>query len=159
MEISNFNIEEFLSLDGYATDDRISRRSGSGGTQEYFTPFSLVQYMSNKISEEKWNDPNSEFLEPSMGNGNFIVYIIYNKIKHGSTWEQALSHTWGVELLESNVKETHDRVIKLLHNMNIKFDESKAIEIMNHNLVCSNFFDWDFDNWKPITKHVCEALF
>ena len=37
----------------------------------------------------------------------------------------------------------------LLHNMNIKFDESKAMKIMDHNLVCSNFFDWDFDNWKP----------
>ena len=36
--------------------------------------------------------------------------------------------------------------------MNIKFDEAKAIEIMEHNLVCSNFFDWDFDNWCPIIK-------
>ena len=156
---TEFNIEEFLSLDGYATDERTNRRSGSGGTQEYFTPFSLIRIMCSKISEEKWNDPNSEFLEPSFGNGNFIVYIIYNKIKHGSTWEQALSHTWGVELLESNVKETHDRVIKLLHNMNIKFDESKAIEIMEHNLVCSNFFKWDFDNWCPIKESKCEALF
>lgn len=115
--------------------------------------------MCDKISPEKWNDPNANFLEPSTGNGQFVVYIIYNKIKHGSTWEQALSHTWGVELLESNVKETHDRVIKLLHNMNIKFDESKAIEIMEHNLVCSNFFDWDFDNWCPIKESKCEALF
>ena len=111
---TEFNIEEFLSLDGYATDERVARRKTNdklkiSNTNEYFTPFSLVQYMSNKISEEKWNDPNSEFLEPSFGNGNFIVYIIYNKIKHGSTWEQALSHTWGVELLESNVKETHGR--------------------------------------------------
>ena len=46
---TEFNIEEFLSIDGYATDERTNRRSGSGGTQEYFTPFSLVQYMSNKI--------------------------------------------------------------------------------------------------------------
>ena len=36
--------------------------------------------------------------------------------------------------------------------MNIKFDEAKAQEIMNHNIVCSNFFDWDFDNWCPIIK-------
>ena len=149
---TDFNIEEFLSLDGYATDERVARRKTNdklkiSNTNEYFTPFSLIRLMCSKISEEKWNDPNSEFLEPSMGNGNFIVYIVYNKIKHGSTWEQALSHTWGVELMEDNVKETHERVIKLLHNMNIKFDESKAIEIMEHNLVCSNFFDWDFDNW------------
>ena len=164
MEISNFNIEQFLDLSTYATDERVARRKTNdklkiSNTNEYFTPFSLVQYMSNKISEDKWNDPNSEFLEPSMGNGNFIVYIIYNKIKHGSTWEQALTHTWSVDLMEDNVKETHDRVIKLLHNMNIKFDEVKAQEIMNHNLVCSNFFDWDFDNWCPIKESKCEALF
>ena len=160
----DFNIEEFLSLDGYATDERVARRKTNdklkiSNTNEYFTPFSLVQYMSNKISEDKWNDPNSEFLEPSMGNGNFIVYIIYNKIKHGSTWEQALSHTRGVELPESNVKETPDRVIQLLHNMNIKFDESKAQEIMNHNLVCSNFFKWDYENWCPIKESKGDALF
>lgn len=156
---NKFNIEEFLSLDGYANDARTNRRSGSGGSQEFFTNYVLVKKMCDKISPEKWNDPNANFLEPSTGNGQFVVYIIYNKIKHGSTWEQALSHTWGVELLESNVKETHDRVIKLLHNMNIKFDESKAIEIMKHNLVCSNFFDWDFDNWCPIKNEYCEALF
>lgn len=156
---TEFNIEEFLSLDGYATDERTNRRRGAEGTQEYFTPSTLVIKMANKISEDKWNDPNANFLEPSAGNGNFVVYIIYNKIKHGSTWEQALSHTWGVELLESNVKETHERVIKLLHNMNIKFDEVKAQEIMKHNLVCSNFFDWDFENWCPIKNEYCEALF
>ena len=161
---TDFNIEEFLSLDGYATDERVARRKNNdklkiSNTNEFFTPFSIVYRMCSKISEEKWNDPNSEFLEPSFGNGNFIVYIIYNKIKHGSTWEQALSHTWGVELIESNVKETHDRVIKLLHNMNIKFDESKAKSILNNNLVCSNFFDWDYENWCPIKESKCEALF
>lgn len=162
--MSNFSIEQFLDLSTYATDTRVARRKSNdeleiSNTNEFFTNYVLVKKMCDKISPEKWNNPNSEFLEPSMGNGQFVVYIIYNKIKHGSTWEQALSHTWGVELLESNVKETHDRVIKLLHNMNIKFDESKAQEIMNHNLVCSNFFDWDFDNWCPIKNEYCEALF
>lgn len=160
----DFNIEEFLSIDGYATDERATRRKNNdklkiSNTNEYFTPYSIVKKMCDKISEEKWNDPNANFLEPSTGNGQFVVYIIYNKIKHGSTWEQALSHTWGVELMEDNVKETHDRVIKLLHNMNIKFDEVKAQEIMEHNLICSNFFDWDYENWCPIKENKCEALF
>ena len=39
---TEFNIEEFLSLDGYATDERTNRRSGAGGTQEFFTPPNLV---------------------------------------------------------------------------------------------------------------------
>ena len=164
MKTSNFSIEQFLDLSTYATETRVARRKSNdeleiSNTNEFFTPYSIVKKMCDKISPEKWNDPNANFLEPSTGNGQFVVYIIYNKIKHGSTWEQALSHTWGVELLESNVKETHERVIKLLHNMNIKFDEVKAQEIMNHNLVCSNFFKWDFDNWRPIKELKCDALF
>ena len=91
---TEFNIEEFLSLADYATEERSERRQGSGGTQEFFTNYVLVKKMCDKISPEKWNDPNANFLEPSAGNGQFVVYIIYNKIKHGSTWEQALSHTW-----------------------------------------------------------------
>lgn len=155
--MSNFNIEEFLSLDGYANDERVARRKTNdklkiSNTNEYFTPYSIVKKICNKISEDKWNDPNSEFLEPSMGNGNFIVYIIYNKIKHGSTWEQALSHTWGVELIHDNVQETKDRIISLLTEMKIPFDKEEALKIMDHNLVCSNFFDWDFENWCPIKE-------
>ena len=109
--MSNFNIEQFLDLSTYATDTRVARRKSNdeleiSNTNEFFTPYSIVKKMCDKISEDKWNDPNANFLEPSVGNGQFVVYIIYNKIKHGSTWEQALYHTWGVELLESNVKET-----------------------------------------------------
>lgn len=33
----DFNIEEFLSLEGYATDERQERRKGSGGSNEYYT--------------------------------------------------------------------------------------------------------------------------
>ena len=162
--MNNFSIEQFLDLSTYATETRVARRKSNdeleiSNTNEFFTPYSIVKIMGDKVPEEKWNDPDAEFLESSFGNGQFVVYIIYNKIKHGSTWEQALSHTWGVELLESNVKETHDRVIKLLHNMNIKFDESKAIEIMEHNLVCTDFFKWDYENWCPIKENKCDALF
>lgn len=149
---TKFNIEEFLSLKGYDNETRKTRRKGNGGTQEFFTPFSLVKKICDMVSEDDWKDPEKTFLEPSFGNGAFVCYIIYNRIQHGVSWKDALSHTWGVELLESNVKETHERVIKLLHNMNIKFDESKAMKIMDHNLVCSNFFDWDFDNWCPIKE-------
>lgn len=95
---TDFNIDEFLSLEGYATETRVARRKNNSNlkisnTNEFFTPAALVKRMCGMISEESWNNPDKEFLEPSMGNGNFVLYIIYNKIKHGSTWEQALSHS------------------------------------------------------------------
>lgn len=157
--IHNFNIEDFLSLNDYATDVRVKRRKGNGGSQEFFTPYKLVKKMADKISEEKWSDPNANFLEPTFGNGNFIIYIIYNKIMHGSTWEQALSHTWGIELIEDNVKETHERIIKLLDNLNITYDKEKALSIIKNNLVCSDFFKWDFDNWCSIKEERTIPLF
>ena len=35
------NIEQFLDLANYS-DSRKDRRKGSGGTQEFFTPYSIV---------------------------------------------------------------------------------------------------------------------
>lgn len=156
---NNFNIEQFLSLENYANDTRVDRRKGAGGTAEYFTPYTLVKKMADKIPIETWSNPNADFLEPSFGNGNFIIYIIYNKIQHGSTWEQALFHTWGVELMEDNVKETHQRVLTLLDNLNINYDKNKALNILKHNLVCSDFFNWDYENWEPIKEYKAEPLF
>lgn len=52
---NKFNIEKILSLDNYATDERQSRRRGSSGTQEFYTPYSLVKHICDKISEADWS--------------------------------------------------------------------------------------------------------
>jgi len=155
----DFNIEEFLSLEGYATAERQDRRKGEDATNEFFTPYSIVKKMSDKVSEETWSDPDKNFLESSFGNGQFIIYIIYNKIKHGSTWLQALQHTYGVELMPDNVQETYNRIHQLLTQMGIQYDKQQAQQIMDHNLVCHNFFDWDFESWCPISENKIKPLF
>lgn len=48
------------------------------------------------------------------------------------------------------MKAPNEKILK--YNKGMKFDEAKAIEIMEHNLVCSNFFDWDFENWCTIKQ-------
>lgn len=156
---NNFNIEEFLSLAGYATNERQERRKGSGGTQEFFTPYKLIRKLADKISEKTWSDPDKNFLEPCMGNGQMILYIIYNRIIHGIPWDITLSHLWGIDILEDNVKETHHRIHELLKQMNINYDKEQAQHILNHNLVCSDFFKWDFKNWKPIIENKAQRLF
>ena len=149
---TKFNIEQFLSLSDYATDERQSRRSGASGTQEFYTPYSIVKRMCDKISEADWSNPEKTFLEPSFGNGQFVIFIIYNRIQHGVTWKDALSTLYGVELMSDNVQETKDRIIYLLTEMEISFDKKEAMKIMDHNLVCSDFFKWDFENWCPIKE-------
>ena len=150
---TNFNIEQFLSLDGYVNDVRKNRRKLSvcnKGTQEFFTPYPIVKRMCDKIPDEDWSDPTKTFLESSFGSGQFVVYIVWNRIQHGVDWETALKTLYGVELMADNVIETHDRVIDLLTKLGIEFDERTARKIMKKNLVCSDFFKWDFEHWKPI---------
>ena len=146
-----FNIQQFIDHD-YATDTRKDRRKGKGGTQEFFTPFSIVQKMCNMILDSDWSDPEKTWLEPCMGDGNFICYIIWNRIQHGIDWQTALKTLYGVELQLDNVLECHDRVIDLLTKLGIEFDERTARKIMKKNLVCSDFFKWDFEHWRPIPE-------
>lgn len=152
---NNFNIEKFLLLDGYE-ESRLFRRKTSkiSGTAEFFTPYSIVKRMCDKVSDEDWVDPNKTFCEPCFGNGQFVIYIIYNRIIHGINWRTALETCYGVELMQDNVDECKDRVIDLLNALGISFNENTAREIMDKNLVCSNFFDWDFEHWKEINHSV-----
>ena len=60
---NNFNIEQFLDLSNYATDKRKARRKGAKSTQEFFTPYSIVKRMCDKISDDYWSDPNKTFCD------------------------------------------------------------------------------------------------
>ena len=142
------NIQQFIDRD-YVTDVRKNRRKV---TQEFFTPYSIIKRMSDKIPDEDWSDPEKTFLEPCMGDGNIVCYIIWNRIQHGIDWKTALKTLGGVEMMADNVKETKERVIDLLDKMNIDFDEQTARKIMDKNLVCADFFNWDFENWRPIPE-------
>lgn len=52
--------------------------------------------------------------------------------------------------MPDNVKESKQRVLSMFDEMEIEYDKTEAMKIMDHNLVCSDFFKWDFENWKPI---------
>ena len=156
MELENkFDIEKFLSLEGYDTEIRRSRRKNNKdgkSTNEFFTPYSIVKKMCDKVSEEDWRDPTKTYCEPCFGNGNFVVYIIWNRIQHGIDWKTALETLYGVELMEDNVQETRQRIHELLRNIAPDYNPDIANQIMDHNLVCSDFFKWDFENWCPLKE-------
>ena len=136
------------------TDEtRKARRKGKGGTNEFFTPASLVNKMCDKISDEDWSDPVKTFLEPCAGNGNFVVEIIRRRLAHGVDWVTALETLYCVELMADNVAELKERVIALLQELVPGgIDVVQASSIMKHNIVCSDFFKWDFEHWCPIDK-------
>ena len=155
--VNNFNIEKFLDLSTYVTDERKERRKNRHNTSikdthEFFTPYSIVKRMGDKIQDSDWADHTKTFLESSFGSGQFVVYIVWNRIQHGIDWQTTLKTLYGVELQADNVLECHDRIIDLLTKLGIEFDEHTARKIMKKNLVCSDFFKWDFEHWRPIPE-------
>ena len=155
---SNFNIQKFIDID-YATDKRKARRKGANGTQEFYTPYSIVKKMCDKVPEEDWSNPNKTFCEPCFGNGNFIIEILYRRIvEYGIDWKTALEACYGIELMQDNVYETHRRIIKLFDALGIDYDEDVAMDIMLKNLVCHDFFTWNFEEWRPYTEEELKKL-
>jgi len=150
MNFTKQDLQRLIDID-YATDVRVSRRKGSGGTQEFYTPFSIVEKMCLKIPEEDWQDPTKTFLEPSAGNGNFVLAIIYYRMLNGINWMTALKTCYSVELCEDNVIEQRGRVHELLRNIVPEYDPDIANLIMDKNFVCHDFFTWNFEEWREMT--------
>jgi len=91
---------------------------------EVFTPSALVNEMLDKLPQELFTDPTKTFIDPAAGNGNFLVEVIKRKIDGGSTPIQALSTTYGVDIMEDNVAECRAR---LLDVVGLTTNDSKAL--------------------------------
>ena len=157
--MKQINLEQILDLSNYATETRVNRRKTGVSTNEFFTPYSIVVKMCDKISEEDWADPEKTFCEPCFGNGQFILAIIYKRLMAGVDLMTTLKTLFGVELMEDNVQETKDRILDMLDKMEIEYHRPSVMKILNKNLVCSDFFKWDFENWCPIKEYKNEELF
>ena len=91
---------------------------------EVFTPAWLVDAMLNLVKDES-ERIDSRFLEPACGSGNFLIKILQRKLiavetKYAkSEFERqnyallAVMCTYGIELLEDNVTECRENLLKV----------------------------------------------
>lgn len=102
-------------------------------TAEVFTPTPLVQKMLDKLEEENpklFLNPEKTFLDNSCGDGQFISEVVIRKMERsGCTLYKALSTTYGVELMEDNVKLCKERLAG-------PTPTKKILEILDKNIVC-----------------------
>lgn len=153
--MNNFNIETFINVD-YLTDFRKDRKRK---TQEVFTPYIIVKKLMDNVSNEDWGDYNKTFLDPAGGNGNIILGIIYRRIvEYNIPWDITLKNCYSVELMEDNVQECKERILNLLDALQIKYDKELALQIMDRNLICHDFFTWNFKEWRPYTEEELKKL-
>jgi hypothetical protein len=110
-------------------------------TAEVFTPTPLVQEMLDKLEEQDptlFSDPTKTFLDNSCGDGQFLSEVVIRKMERsGCTLEQALSTTYGVDLMEDNVIECRKR----LAGPN---PIPEILEIVTKNIVCHDALTYDY---------------
>ena len=83
---------------------------------EVFTPAHIVKDMCDLIPDDVWNNIKSTFLEPSCGNGNFLVEIYERKLKLCKDEKdglKALASIYGIDIQADNVAESRARLIEM----------------------------------------------
>ena len=131
-----------MSKELFTTNDGIQRskeRITKNG--EVFTPFAVIDQMITKIPEEKWKDPKATFLYSNAGSGNILVRMLEKRLASGISVEDAVKTLYGVELMQDNRDLCVQRILEIVG--------PKYSKIVNKNIVCADFFKWDFENWKP----------
>ena len=134
--------------------DHVRNRSYMGGverdrlrvkvTGEVFTPTELVREMLKQIPIEQFQDPTKTFLDNSCGDGQFLGEVLIRKMENGSTFEQALSTTYGVDLMIDNVDLCRERLL-------CGSTDSKHIAIVKQNIYQADGLEFSY-KFKPMSE-------
>lgn len=104
---------------------------------EVFTPSHIVDEMHSLLCKKKWSDKTMIYLEPTCGNGQFLVAAVQKKMDAGLSPEQAVNTTFGMDIMKDNIEESRRRVLEValggMHWYNGRAERIAAI-------VCHNIF-------------------
>lgn len=122
---------------------------------EVYTPEHIINEMLDLIPIDTWDDIDATFLEPSAGNGNFVVKILERKLARCTTTDEklrALKSIYAVELLPDNLAEMKARMREILANHGVVdgIDEILDLNIQQGDFLkhthadgtLINFYDW-----------------
>ena len=132
--------------------DHIRNRSYMSGVQrtqsrikdtgEVFTPTELVREMLKQIPIDQFTDPDKTFLDNSCGDGQFLGEVLIRKMENDSTFEEALSTVYGVDLMIDNVDLCRERLLCGREDLR---------HIVEKNIVCADAlrYHYRFDGSDP----------
>lgn len=87
---------------------RLARRKETG---EDFTPPKLVNEILDQFPKEVWQESEKTWLDPTAGNGNFLVEIKRRLLEAGHAEEHILNNMiFGVDLMDDNCREMIQRL-------------------------------------------------
>ena len=111
-------------------------------TGEVFTPTPLVQEVLDALDQHLFVDPTKTFLDNCCGDGQFLGEVLIRKIENGSTFKEALSTTYGVDLMQDNVDLCRERLL---------CGQEHLRHIVEKNIVCADAlkYHYRFDGSDP----------
>ena len=98
-------------------------------TGEVFTPDVVVQKLLNQIPQEKFQNPDSTFLDNSAGNGNFLYALKQRLCQYHSEDHVLNNMIYAVEMMSDNHKELCERL---------------GVPVTHHHYVCHNALEYDY---------------
>tara|TARA_B100001996_G_scaffold49123_1_gene35219 strand:- start:84 stop:485 length:402 start_codon:yes stop_codon:yes gene_type:complete len=111
------------------SDDRID------STGEVFTPLELCELMVNRIPLDTLKDPESTFIDPAAGNGNFMI-ALRDRLKEYHSEDYILNNMlYAIELMEDNHQEMCDRL---------------GISVDHPHYICANALEYDYSFGEPV---------
>jgi len=112
-------------------------------TGEFFTPSQLVNEILDQLPVEVWSDPQKTWLEPTCGDGNFLVAILERLMV-------------GLKEVIPDPDERHSHIIEnQLFAVELMSDNAEACverlnaTYLNHNIVCADGFVYDYQFGRP----------
>jgi hypothetical protein len=91
--------------------EHTTRKDRRKSTGEVFTPSNLANEILDKLPPEVWIDPSKTFLDPTAGNGNFLIEVKRRLLEHGHSEQHILENMiYGADLMPDNCIEMIHRL-------------------------------------------------
>jgi len=124
---------------GFDFENGIKSRSRVVDLAEVFTPKWVVDDMLDELPTDLFEDPKSRFLEPSCGNGNFIIEILARKFEYIASETPkskrdfaifvALASIYGIDISEQNILEARLRIWTLVETFLNKYFKEYSTDL------------------------------
>lgn len=120
----------------------------------------------NKVAEETGRHETQEdftsldktWLDKSCGDGKLLERIVMRRVKaQPELTDEAILRiymtTFGTDICDDNIRECRRRLFGLaVHELGYLGCPVVLSNILKHNIVCTDMFDWDYENWRPVAK-------
>jgi len=101
---------------------------------EVFTPFAIVDKMLDMIPDIIWRDASYTFLEPTCGNGQFLVKIAQKRLLNGISVDDTVRTLIGFDISDTNINDCIKRLKSLINDDSYDSILAKNIRIVTDSL-------------------------